>query len=231
MAPSRDYPPEILNYVNGAELGRYSQIGVVTPDHNIRTKNMPLLLPAAAEGRLDGFRAAASAALGCRTVTTLSGSVIPKKKELISKFQIGSIKGECNYMPEQQAFHITNVPPEKLAMIEQAEGVLRDAGFREVRVRHHEQPGGALAESGQPRQLRAAVRPRLRQGASGRERADLSRKIAIGFRPHGTKSVFRNRHSPLLDYTRRARGPFSAFCVQGPMNWTLIGPYVRLRYS
>ena len=34
---------------------------------------------------------------------------------------------------------------EKLAMIEQAEGVLRDAGFREVRVRHHEQPGGALA--------------------------------------------------------------------------------------
>ena len=37
------------------------------------------------------------------------------------------------------------VTPEKLAMIEQAEGVLRDAGFREVRVRHHDQPGGALA--------------------------------------------------------------------------------------
>jgi len=37
------------------------------------------------------------------------------------------------------------VTPEKLAMIEQAEGVLRDAGFREVRVRYHEQPGGALA--------------------------------------------------------------------------------------
>ena len=37
------------------------------------------------------------------------------------------------------------VTPEKLGMIEQAEGVLRDAGFREVRVRHHDQPGGALA--------------------------------------------------------------------------------------
>ena len=37
------------------------------------------------------------------------------------------------------------VTPEKLAMVEQAEGVLRDAGFREVRVRHHDQPGGALA--------------------------------------------------------------------------------------
>ena len=37
------------------------------------------------------------------------------------------------------------VTPEKLAMIEQAEGLLRDAGLREVRVRHHDQPGGALA--------------------------------------------------------------------------------------
>src|SRR5258706_8290791 len=31
--------PQILNYVNGAELVRYSQVGVVTPDHTIRTKN------------------------------------------------------------------------------------------------------------------------------------------------------------------------------------------------
>ena len=38
------------------------------------------------------------------------------------------------------------VTPEKLAMIEQAEGVLRNAGFREVRVRHHEQFSGALAK-------------------------------------------------------------------------------------
>ena len=38
--------PAILNYVNGRELGRYSQVGVVTPDHTIRTKNWPLILPA-----------------------------------------------------------------------------------------------------------------------------------------------------------------------------------------
>ena len=30
-------------------------------------------------------------------------------------------------------------------MIEKAERILRDAGFREVRVRHHEQPDGAMA--------------------------------------------------------------------------------------
>ena len=34
---------------------------------------------------------------------------------------------------------------EKLAMIEKSEGILRDAGFREVRVRHHEQPDGVMA--------------------------------------------------------------------------------------
>jgi NAD(P)-dependent dehydrogenase (short-subunit alcohol dehydrogenase family) len=38
--------PAILAYVNGAELARYSQAGVVTPDHTIRTKNWPLILPA-----------------------------------------------------------------------------------------------------------------------------------------------------------------------------------------
>ena len=34
---------------------------------------------------------------------------------------------------------------EKLAMIEKAEGILRDAEFREVRVRHHELSDGAMA--------------------------------------------------------------------------------------
>lgn len=47
--------PGILDYVNGAELDRYSQAGVVTPDHTIRTKNYPLTVPAPESGRLDAF--------------------------------------------------------------------------------------------------------------------------------------------------------------------------------
>lgn len=39
--------PEIRRYVDGQDLARYSQQGVVTPDHTIRTKNWPLILPAA----------------------------------------------------------------------------------------------------------------------------------------------------------------------------------------
>jgi rhamnose utilization protein RhaD (predicted bifunctional aldolase and dehydrogenase)/NAD(P)-dependent dehydrogenase (short-subunit alcohol dehydrogenase family) len=49
---------EVLNYVNGADLADYSQRGVVTPDHIIRTKNRPLLVPAPAAGGLDAFKAA-----------------------------------------------------------------------------------------------------------------------------------------------------------------------------
>ena len=54
---------EIRNYVDGKNVGRYSQIGVITPDHNIRTKNKPLLLPAAATSNVDGFAAAVGKSL------------------------------------------------------------------------------------------------------------------------------------------------------------------------
>lgn len=46
----------ILNFVNGAELERYSQQGVVTPDHTIRIKNQPLIAPPPADGKMDEFK-------------------------------------------------------------------------------------------------------------------------------------------------------------------------------
>ena len=49
---------QIKAYVNGAEVKRYSQQGVVTPDHTIRTKNIPLIVPAPDASDLAGFRAA-----------------------------------------------------------------------------------------------------------------------------------------------------------------------------
>jgi rhamnulose-1-phosphate aldolase/alcohol dehydrogenase len=54
--------PAILNFVNGAEVGRYSQAGVITPDHTIRTKNWPLVVAAPEHGKLDAFKPAAQAA-------------------------------------------------------------------------------------------------------------------------------------------------------------------------
>jgi rhamnose utilization protein RhaD (predicted bifunctional aldolase and dehydrogenase)/NAD(P)-dependent dehydrogenase (short-subunit alcohol dehydrogenase family) len=47
----------VLNYVNGRELARYSQAGVVTPDHTIRTKNHPLVVPPPDAAHLDAFAA------------------------------------------------------------------------------------------------------------------------------------------------------------------------------
>ncbi|MBV9064131.1 MAG: bifunctional aldolase/short-chain dehydrogenase, partial [Alphaproteobacteria bacterium] len=56
--------PAILDYVNGAELSRYSQQGVVTPDHTIRTKNWPLAVPAPEAGKLDDWKRAVEKAVG-----------------------------------------------------------------------------------------------------------------------------------------------------------------------
>ncbi len=50
--------PAILDYVNGAELARYAGQGVVTPDHTIRTKNWPLIVPAPEAHRLDDWKTA-----------------------------------------------------------------------------------------------------------------------------------------------------------------------------
>lgn len=55
--------PEILNYINGEDLQRYSQQGTVTPDHSIRTKPKPLILPAADANDLQKFANDAKAAL------------------------------------------------------------------------------------------------------------------------------------------------------------------------
>jgi len=55
--------PAIRAYVNGRALGRYSQSGTVTPDHAIRTKPLPVILPAPGAGALDVFAKQARAAI------------------------------------------------------------------------------------------------------------------------------------------------------------------------
>jgi len=56
--------PAILDFVNGAELERYALAGVATPDHTIRTKNYPLIVPPPERGRLDQFAQSARQAVG-----------------------------------------------------------------------------------------------------------------------------------------------------------------------
>ncbi len=55
--------PAILNFVNGAELARYSQQGVITPDHTIRIKNWPLVVAPPADDKLGDFKQAAARAV------------------------------------------------------------------------------------------------------------------------------------------------------------------------
>lgn len=80
--------PAVLNFTSGAELSRYGTAGVATPDHAIRTKNLPLIVPPPEAGRLDDFAAAAREAVE-RYVAAYRGyfarqnaSASEKKREL-----------------------------------------------------------------------------------------------------------------------------------------------------
>ncbi len=80
--------PAILNFVNGAEVARYSQAGVITPDHVIRTKAKPLIVPAPEPGKLDAFAKAAKDALAAYDAAYKAyferhnPRAVPKKKML-----------------------------------------------------------------------------------------------------------------------------------------------------
>jgi rhamnose utilization protein RhaD (predicted bifunctional aldolase and dehydrogenase)/NAD(P)-dependent dehydrogenase (short-subunit alcohol dehydrogenase family) len=49
----------VLNFLGSNELDRLSEAGVITPDHTIRTKNWPLVLPMPEPGKRDHFARAA----------------------------------------------------------------------------------------------------------------------------------------------------------------------------
>jgi rhamnose utilization protein RhaD (predicted bifunctional aldolase and dehydrogenase)/NAD(P)-dependent dehydrogenase (short-subunit alcohol dehydrogenase family) len=53
----------ILAFVNGKEVMRYARAGVITPDHTIRSKNCPLIVPAPVEGKLAEFKREAAEAV------------------------------------------------------------------------------------------------------------------------------------------------------------------------
>ncbi len=53
----------IRHYVGGEAVARYSQAGTVTPDHVIRTKRGPVIVPPPRAGDLTGFTSAARAAI------------------------------------------------------------------------------------------------------------------------------------------------------------------------
>ncbi|HTM71813.1 MAG TPA: bifunctional aldolase/short-chain dehydrogenase [Pseudolabrys sp.] len=79
---------QVLGYVNGRELARYSRQGPVTPDHVIRTKPRPLILPVPDAGRLDAFAKAARKAVERyqadyrRYFARHNARAIPKKRPL-----------------------------------------------------------------------------------------------------------------------------------------------------
>jgi rhamnose utilization protein RhaD (predicted bifunctional aldolase and dehydrogenase)/NAD(P)-dependent dehydrogenase (short-subunit alcohol dehydrogenase family) len=55
--------PAVRDFVSGVDVERYGRAGVATPDHTIRTKNYPLIVPAPSADKLDDFATAAHTAV------------------------------------------------------------------------------------------------------------------------------------------------------------------------
>jgi rhamnose utilization protein RhaD (predicted bifunctional aldolase and dehydrogenase)/NAD(P)-dependent dehydrogenase (short-subunit alcohol dehydrogenase family) len=53
----------VMSFVNGSDVARYGQAGVVTPDHNIRIKNRPLVVAPPEDGALADFSVSVRAAV------------------------------------------------------------------------------------------------------------------------------------------------------------------------
>ena len=76
---------KVRAYVSGADLGRYSQLGTVTPDHVIRTKPLPLIVPAPDADDISSFRKGAETAFRCyvrnyHTYFRRNNKIAPNKK-------------------------------------------------------------------------------------------------------------------------------------------------------
>lgn len=98
------------------------------------------------------------------------------------------------------------VTPEKLTMIERAENCLRDRGFFDVRVRHHELNAGALARI----ELGAQEIPRLFAESLFQAVAEELKKIGYA---HVT-----------LDLAGYRRGSLNEVKFQKPGSWTPAAP-------
>jgi rhamnose utilization protein RhaD (predicted bifunctional aldolase and dehydrogenase)/NAD(P)-dependent dehydrogenase (short-subunit alcohol dehydrogenase family) len=82
----------VLTFVNGNDVARVSHGGVVTPDHTIRTKNWPLVLPRPVIGKLDDFK---------RTAHDAASAFAVRYHDYFERHnkRVGGIKHELDPLP------------------------------------------------------------------------------------------------------------------------------------
>jgi rhamnose utilization protein RhaD (predicted bifunctional aldolase and dehydrogenase)/NAD(P)-dependent dehydrogenase (short-subunit alcohol dehydrogenase family) len=82
----------VLNFINAKDLARLSQAGVVTPDHTIRTKNWPLVLPPPDPAKLAEF---------ARVAHDVAGQFAARYRRYFEQHnaRVGHIKHELDPLP------------------------------------------------------------------------------------------------------------------------------------
>ncbi|MFY9893659.1 MAG: bifunctional aldolase/short-chain dehydrogenase [Xanthobacteraceae bacterium] len=82
----------VINFLKNKDLKRLSESGVVTPDHTIRTKNWPLVLPHPEGGKLDAFT---------RTARDAASTFAAHYRQYFERHnkRVGGIKHELDPLP------------------------------------------------------------------------------------------------------------------------------------
>jgi len=82
----------VVNFLKNKDLARLSESGVVTPDHTIRTKNWPLVLPHPEGSKLDAFK---------RTARDAADLFIAHYRNYFARHnkRVGGIKHELDPLP------------------------------------------------------------------------------------------------------------------------------------
>ena len=187
--------PEILAYVGGKEIARYSQQGPVTPDHAIRTKGMPLILPAPEAGKLDAFAKDAKAALDKYVADYHAYFARHNVRQMPSKTELDPMP-RVVLVPGLGLFGLGNV----------IEGC-QDRG------RPRRDDGGSRRRRRAARHLRVHSRARhlrhrilvARAGQAGRRRPRSRWRAASSSSPAAARASARRQHRP-----SRARAPRSS---------------------
>jgi len=170
-----DNPDYLANPINRCYFCKYELFEELTPI--ARREGFTVIAYGENASDAGDFRPGAQAAAGFRVRAPLKEAGLTKAEIRTLSAQLGLPTADKPQMTclSSRIPYGEDVTPGKLGMIETAENLLRDLGFHEVRVRHHQLPAGATFQTTEKTSsgIAAAEALRIEPGKASLARIEL----------------------------------------------------------